>query len=179
MNGRSRKAGLVAGLVLALSWPAAATAQQSQRPSCERLEAHRAFDFWVGTWDVVVNDSTQAPAGTNTISPIHNGCLLTEQWESVSGGTGSSVNFYDAARGVWRQIWVAPAYVVDIEGGVDEDGAMVLEGELRTFVTKTVSPFRGTWALLEEGVVNQRFEIQDPETGQWSVWFDGLYRKRR
>jgi len=73
---------------------------------------------------------------------------------------------------------VAAAYVIEIEGGLNERGAMVLEGELRTFVSKTASPFRGTWTEIEKGVVNQLFEIADPESGEWSTWFDGLYLKR-
>jgi hypothetical protein len=155
-----------------------ASAQQPQPPSCEDLEAHRQWDFWVGEWDVVVNDSTRTAAGRNHIQSLHSGCMLLESWTSASGGTGSSLNFYDASGGVWRQIWVAPAYVIEIEGGLDESGAMVLEGELRTFVSRTVSPFRGTWTELENGVVNQRFEIIDPESGAWTVWFDGLYLRR-
>ena len=159
--------------------PVSVRAQQPAPPSCEQVEVHRQWDFWVGEWDVVVNDSTRAPAGSNTIESLHRGCMLSEHWTSASGGTGSSINFYDGARGVWRQIWVAPAYVIEIEGGLDAEGSMVLEGELRAFASKSVSPFRGTWTELEEGVVNQKFEIADPSTGVWSVWFDGLYLKRR
>jgi hypothetical protein len=169
---------VVVGAAATLTWTPGVRAQNPTPPSCEELEVHRQWDFWVGTWDVVVNDSTRTPAGTNTIEPLHRGCVLQESWTSVAGGTGSSMNFYDGARGVWRQVWVAPAYVIEIEGGLDDDGAMVLEGELRTFVTGRTSPFRGTWTELEDGVVNQRFEIGDPETGAWSVWFDGLYLRR-
>jgi hypothetical protein len=166
--------GAVAFVVLSAAIPGRAEAQQAP-PSCEEIDVHRQWDFWVGEWDVVVNDSTRTPAGTNSITARHNGCMLQEEWRSASGGTGSSTNFYDGARGVWRQVWVAPAYVIEIEGGLDEHGAMVLEGELRTFVTGAVSPFRGIWTPLEAGVVNQRFEIQNTETGDWAVWFDGLY----
>ena len=186
MNGaRLRTSGVrrsaVLGLATALGVAFTATAvtgQQPSPPSCEALDVHRQWDFWVGEWEVVSNDSTRTPAGSNTITPLHNGCMLQESWTSVSGGTGSSTNFYDGARGVWRQVWVAPAYVIEIEGGLDDEGAMVLEGELRTFVSKNVSPFRGTWTELDDGVVNQLFEIGDPATGQWSVWFDGLYLRK-
>lgn len=169
---------IAAAVTMAMGGVGPVSAQQPPPPSCEELEAHRQWDFWVGEWDVVVNDSTRAPAGRNSIQSLHRGCMLLESWTSASGGTGSSVNFYDGARGVWRQVWVAPAYVIEIEGGLDEDGAMVLEGELRTFVSGNVSPFRGIWTELEDGVVNQRFEIADPETGAWTVWFDGLYLRR-
>jgi hypothetical protein len=169
----------VVAVAVATGWSAEAVGAQQAPPSCEELEVHRQWDFWVGTWDVVVNDSTRAPAGTNTITSRHNGCMLQEEWQSVAGGAGSSTNFYDGARGVWRQVWVAPAYVIEIEGGLDGHGAMVLEGELRTFVSGTISPFRGIWTPLDEDTVNQRFEIQNPDTGEWSVWFDGLYLRTR
>jgi hypothetical protein len=175
MSGcKSVTVGAVAFVVLSAAIPGTVEAQQAP-PSCEEIDVHRQWDFWVGEWDVVVNDSTRTPAGTNSITARHNGCMLQEEWRSASGGTGSSTNFYDGARGVWRQVWVAPAYVIEIEGGLDEHGAMVLEGELRTFVSGAVSPFRGIWTPLEAGVVNQRFEIQNSETGAWAVWFDGLY----
>ena len=171
-----RRTGFLVALSIGLAagGPLEVSAQQAP-PSCEELDVHRQWDFWVGSWDVVVNDSTRAPAGSNTITSHHNGCMLYEQWESVAGGSGSSVNFYDGARGVWRQVWVAAAYVIEIEGGLDDDGAMVLEGEIRTFVSRTTSPFRGIWTPLDDGIVNQRFELQNTETGEWSVWFDGLY----
>lgn len=142
------------------------------------MDAHRQWDFWVGEWDVVVNNPARSTAGRNTIESLHRGCMLQESWAGAGGGTGSSINFYDGAREVWRQIWVAPAYVIEIEGGLNESGAMVLEGELRAFVSGNVSPFRGTWTEIEDGVVNQRFEIADAETGEWTVWFDGLYLRR-
>lgn len=169
---------LMAGVVVLMSTARPVAAQQPPPPSCEDLEVHRQWDFWVGEWDVVVNDDARTPAGRNSIRSLHAGCMLLESWTGASGGTGSSVNFYDGARGVWRQVWVAPAYVIEIEGGLDDTGAMVLEGELRTFVSGNVSPFRGTWTELEDGVVRQRFEIADPDTGAWTVWFDGLYLRR-
>ena len=164
--------------VLLLAGGSADLSAQNAPPSCEELEVHRQWDFWIGEWDVVVNDSTRTQAGSNTITAMHTGCALSENWVGASGSTGSSINFYDGARGVWRQVWVAPAYVIEIEGGLSDDGAMVLTGELRTFVSKTTSPFRGTWRELEDGVVNQLFEIANPETGEWTVWFDGLYTRR-
>ena len=157
-----------------VAMPFEARAQAPAPPSCEELDVHRQWDFWVGEWDVVVNDSTRTPAGTNTITSMHAGCMLHESWRSAGVRTGSSTNFYDGARGVWRQVWVAPAYVIEIEGGLDDEGAMVLEGELRTFVSGSVSPFRGIWTELEDGVVNQRFELQNTETGDRTVWFEGL-----
>ena len=158
--------------------PTTGSAQQAPPPVCEQEDEYHAFDFWIGEWDVVVNDSTRAPAGTNSIQPLHRHCVLEENWTSAQGGTGSSMNYYDPTTGNWRQIWLAASYLIDIEGGLNDEGAMVLEGEIRSFVQKSSSPFRGTWTPIEDGVVRQFFEIGDPTTGAFTPWFDGLYLKK-
>jgi len=35
--------------------------------------------------------------------------------------------------------------------------------------------FRGTWTANADGSMRQFFEQRNPETHEWSVWFDGLY----
>jgi hypothetical protein len=60
--------------------PAAGSAQQAPPPVCEQEDEYHAFDFWIGDWDVVVNDSTRTPAGTNSIQPLHRHCVLEEKW---------------------------------------------------------------------------------------------------
>lgn len=156
----------------------ALSAQQAPPPVCEQEEPFRDFDFWIGEWDVVVNDSTRAPAGTNSIQPRHRHCVLEENWTSLQGGTGSSMNYYDPTREAWRQVWVAASYVIDIEGGLNAEGSMVLEGEIRSFVQNSSSPFRGTWTPIDDGVVRQFFEIGNAETGVFTPWFDGLYLRK-
>ena len=168
--------GLLGSLLVCV--PAALSGQQAPPLVCQTQEEFRQFDFWVGEWDVVVNDSTRSTAGTNSIQPLHNGCVLEENWTSAGGGTGSSMNFYDSTTGKWRQVWLASNYMIEVEGGLDESGSMVLEGELRNFVQKSVAPFRGTWTPIEDGVVRQFFEIQTPGTETWAPWFDGLYLRK-
>lgn len=176
---RALKSALMLFGATAVVAPAPGAAQQPQTPpSCEQSEKHREWDFWVGDWDVVSNDSARTTAGTNSIQSMHAGCMLLETWNSAGGGAGSSLNYYDPVRDEWRQLWVAPAYVIDIAGGLNDEGSMVLEGELRTFQTQQTSPFRGTWTLIEEDVVRQFFEIVNPQTGEWAPWFDGLYLKK-
>ena len=53
--------------------------------------AYRAFDFWLGRWEVRTADG--ALAGHNEIIREHAGCLLVERWQSALGGAGSSLNF--------------------------------------------------------------------------------------
>ena len=148
--------------------------QQTPPPPCQE-DVYRDFDFWLGTWDVTTPDGQAA--GTNVISVKENGCLLLEEWTSVSGGTGQSYNYYDPGTKKWRQVWVSGFANIDYEGGLDEEGAMVLVGEISNR-NGTTAPFRGTWTLQDDGSVEQHFEQYNPETEEWADWFIGIYRKQ-
>ncbi len=79
---------------------APAVAQDAQ-PACTD-DIYRAFDFWLGEWDVALPNGDRA--GVNSITAEENGCLVLERWRSASGGTGQSYNFYDPAAAQWRQL---------------------------------------------------------------------------
>lgn len=77
-----------------------------------------------------------------------------------------------------RQVWVAQNYTIDIGGGLNTEGAMVLEGQLHKLRIGRAFDFRGTWTLNPGGTVRQLFERKDPQTGDWQVWFDGRYERK-
>jgi len=158
------------GTLLALTFNCAAAQQPA--PACNS-EVYGAFDFWLGSWNVTSNDQ---PAGTNQLTKLENGCLILEQWTSASGGTGQSYNFVDPATQQWHQIWVSAGAVIDIQGGIDNDGAMRLKGTITTR-TGDQAPFEGIWTPRDDGSVKQHFKQFNPETDQWDDWFVGIYRK--
>ena len=137
----------------------------------------RQFDFWVGEWDVH-NNANGNLAGRNRIESRENGCVLVENWTSSSGGTGMSMNYYDSVTEKWRQVWIASNYSIDVEGGLNQEGAMLLEGQLHNYQSGLSFDFRGTWTPDEDGTVRQFFEQKNPQTGAWGVWFDGRYSPR-
>lgn len=137
-------------------------------------EPYRAFDFWLGTWDVTVADGRSA--GRNHITSEQGGCVLVERWQGVKGSTGMSMNFYQPVDEAWRQIWVSPGTEIDISGGLDDQGSMVLEGSIVYLKDDRVRPFRGTWTPLDDGRVRQFFEERSEE-GDWAPWFEGFYRR--
>ncbi|MHA7871487.1 MAG: hypothetical protein ACX939_03965 [Hyphococcus sp.] len=157
--------------VCALSAPATA---QSQTPPCQE-DVYRAFDFWLGQWEVFTPDGKKA--GDNVISSQENGCLLLEEWTSVQGGTGQSYNYYDPGMEKWRQVWVSGAATIDYAGGLTDEGAMALEGEI-AYRNGNTAPFRGVWTLQEDGSVRQHFTQYDAEKDEWADWFIGIYRKK-
>lgn len=170
---------LVVGLAILLAAPAAlaqtgapsAPPAGASQPTCEG-EAFRAFDFWLGRWEVSIADGRRA--GENLITATDDGCLLLERWNGVGGTSGVSMNFYDAVRDAWRQVWVSNGGTIDISGGL-VDGAMVLEGEIHDRASGETRPFRGTWAVLPDGRVRQFFE--EHRDGGWQPWFEGFYAK--
>ena len=144
---------------------------------CENDPAFRAFDFWVGDWEV------RGPAGTlagsNLVERAQRGCVLIENWTSVSGGTGMSVNYFDHAAGEWVQIWNAEGgSQIHIRGGMTERG-MLLTGTLHTVANGETVPFRGLWTPLEDGRVRQFFEQSNDNGATWTPWFEGFYSRKQ
>ena len=136
--------------------------------------AHRAFDFWLGEWDVHTPDGKLA--GTNRIEREYAGCVLHERYATPRGYSGESLNAYDAARKVWHQTWVDnTGTLLLLEGGM-HDGKMVLEGQ----TAKADGPptrHRITWSSNADGSVRQLWESTDAK-GQWGVAFDGRYTRK-
>tara|TARA_R110002073_G_scaffold6054_6_gene36506 strand:- start:11551 stop:12114 length:564 start_codon:yes stop_codon:yes gene_type:complete len=163
---------LLASTILALAVPGIVSAQQGPPPGCAEA-VHDDFDFWVGSWNVYAPDDGPYQ-GQNSITRTEGGCLITEHWSGASGSTGESMNFHDPLVGAWRQVWVSASAFIDYTGGLDDDGAMVLNGEIYYPGNGVRATFRGAWTLQDDGSVRQHFEQADAE-GNWSDWFIGIY----
>lgn len=158
-----------AWLILSLAAPLGA----QSAPTCDSPD-HRAFDFWIGDWDVTVKGK---PAGTNLVTLEEGKCVVHEHWSGTSGETGQSFNFFDRQLGQWRQVWIDNrGNPLDLRGGY-QDGRMTLtgvtvtpQGPARQKITFTNNP---------DGTVRQLWESSTDEGRTWSVAFDGLYRKKR
>ena len=165
-------------LVLLLSIPALAQeedpAQASTPQPCSGTK-YRQFDFWIGRWNVSANGQV---AGTNSIQPILNGCVLLENWQGsgVGGLAGSSFNLYDQARDRWHQTWVdGSGTLLELNGGL-KAGNMVLSGERPAADGNGTTMHRITWSPNPDGSVRQLWEASS-DGENWTVLFDGLYEK--
>ncbi len=139
-------------------------------------EIHKAFDFWVGDWEVTGPDGSVA--GTNTIRRIQNGCVLQENWVGAGGSsTGTSLNFYNGASGQWEQLWVSnTGFVLKLKGN-PEDGDMVLTSDPFHDAQGVESVHRIRWSPAEDGSVRQLWEmLQEGQVVR--TLFDGIYRKK-
>lgn len=144
---------------------------------CEKQERFAEFDFWVGDWDVHTADGTYA--GQNSIQRLERGCVLVEKWTGAAGGTGMSINYFDAANGEWVQVWnAAGGTQIDIRGGLTENG-MLLVGKIHYVGNASTADFRGLWTLLDDGRVRQFFEQSNDGGVTWVPWFEGFYSKKQ
>jgi hypothetical protein len=160
------KAALLACLAAALATPALAG-------PCDAPE-HRAFDFWVGEWDVRTPDGKLA--GVNRIAREYGGCVLHERYDTGKGYSGESLNVYDASRKVWHQTWVdTGGTLLLLEGGL-RDGRMVMEGQTAN-ESGPPTKHRITWSPNADGTVRQHWESTD-DKGRWTTAFDGTYARR-
>lgn len=148
----------------------------SPPPPCQDHVA-RAFDFWLGEWDVVAAGNDQ-PTAINRISSAHNGCVILEQYQAGQF-TGMSMSFYDAPRKTWHQTWMAnggrPLY---LEGGLTDAGAMRMTDEALPSGKASGVTNRVTWTPNDDGTVRQLWDQTKDGGDTWSVVFDGTYQKR-
>ena len=136
---------------------------------------YRAFDFWLGEWQVRTPDGKLA--GTNRITREYGGCVLHERYDTGRGYSGESLNTFDVGRKLWHQTWVdTDGSLLLLEGGIRDNTHMVLEGH--TVATNAqVTRHRITWTPLANGTVRQHWESTDGK-GAWSTAFDGVYSRK-
>jgi len=96
---------------------------QHNAAPCEDTE-FRAFDFWLGDWDVV-SAATGVHQGSSHVAREMGGCVIWENWTSAGGPYfGKSYNTWNVNLKRWEQYWVDNAAgVIFFHGGI-KDGAM-------------------------------------------------------
>ena len=143
-------------------------------PACTTVD-YRAFDFWVGVWDVTAAGQDQ-PTAVNRISREHGGCVLREDYSTKGGYTGMSMSFYDAARKKWHQSWMGvDGSALFIEGGLNERGEMVLSNRNTPYYQDRAAINQITWTPNSDGSVRQHWQTSSDDGASWSTVFDGLY----
>lgn len=145
-------------------------------PACEGDPAFAMLDFWLGDWDVFVDDQK---VGHNHIAKILNGCAITEDWTAASGAQGHSLFYYLPAEQSWKQVWVTGTALA--RGGVKEktmtermENAVRFQGEIKLpggggYLDRT------TLTSLDDGDVRQLIEVSTDGGGVWLAVFDARY----
>ncbi|MGA9768130.1 MAG: tetratricopeptide repeat protein [Blastocatellia bacterium] len=150
-------------------------ADKTTRP-CQYAPEYKQFDFWVGEWNVETQQGQ--PAGKNIIERMEQGCILMENWTGAAGGSGKSINFYNAGTGKWRQTWVDSTGGVAEYEGAYKDGAMRFDGDpVITNGKKTLR--RLTLTSLGPDRVRQLFEQSADDGKTWTPQYDLIYVRKK
>lgn len=132
--------------------------------------AHQ-FDFWLGKW-IVLNVKGDT-LGYSHIQSVSDGLGLLEQWTSKGGTSGTSINYYNPADRQWHQHWVGGrGMILHLSGGLSGQ-RMVLSGHRVT--EQGAINDRISWKPLEDGRVEQRWEIKKEDARDWNTVFLGYY----
>lgn len=93
---------------------------QHNAAPCEDTE-FRAFDFWLGDWDVA-SAATGVHQGSSHVAKEMGDCVVWENWTSAGGPYfGKSYNTWNVNLKRWEQYWVDNAAgVIFFHGGVKE-----------------------------------------------------------
>ncbi|MDF0706498.1 MAG: hypothetical protein VX772_10495 [Bacteroidota bacterium] len=139
-------------------------------------EDHKAFNFWIGEWEVV-NFKDGSPAGYSKIQLEEDGCVIRENWTSAKAGyTGTSLNFYNSGTQEWEQLWVDNNGAVLNLKGNKKGNQMILTSGTISNTDGTTYKNRITWTNNKDGTVRQLWEIIDGKNNI-TVAFDGIYKK--
>lgn len=142
---------------------------------------HRAFDFWLGEWDVRPT-GTDAVVAVSVISRAAGGCAVEENYHQTVGPGGASVNyvgsslsvFDQAGGGRWRQFYVDSGGSVTVFEGQAVDGGMVLDAPGRAGALQRMS-----FTAQADGSVRQWGQVSTDGGATWtSGGYDFTYRRR-
>lgn len=142
---------------------------------CNSEEYHQ-FDFWIGDW--AVTDTTGKALGENSIQPREKHCILLEQWNGVSGSTGSSFNYFDRTDSTWNQLWIDNQGNKLILKGNREDDKMILSSDFVERADGSSNYNRITWQKNADGTVYQIWDILNKDDAVIQTVFYGVYRRK-
>lgn len=135
----------------------------------------RQFDFWIGEWEVFGPKGKKQ--GDSRIEVIATGWGLLENWTGAGGYNGKSLNTWIPQKKRWQQFWVGDGGALELSGGLNDKGEMVLSGRQAANDGKETIE-RITWTPNADGTVRQHWESSADNGATWTTSFDGLYRKK-
>lgn len=160
--------------ILAAALTTQTPAPATPPPACTTAQ-HRAFDFWVGAWDVYPT-GTERLVAHSLIERRYNGCAIRENWMPLRGQGGGSFSAWRPEAGHWRQTWVDSSGAwVEFSGGMEGD-AMVLTGPWAGAANGQNGTVRMTYTREAGGAVRQHGEVSTDNGATWAPSFDFTYR---
>jgi tetratricopeptide (TPR) repeat protein len=142
---------------------------------CEHDPRYRAFDFWVGDWEVRPTGQPDAKPQHSSIQRILGGCVIFENY-TYEGGVyeGKGFNIFDANSGKWHQTYVDSQGTSHEWDGEVRDGIMYYVGaNLNTDGGRSWDKI--TYFKLDNGHVRHLSQRSKDGGKTWDTYFDGDY----
>ena len=152
---------------------------QSNAKPCLDASQSRAFDFWIGDWDVTsTNAAKPGPPARSRIELIEDQCVIFENYSSPSGYSGRSLNAYHPDKKHWEQFYVDNAGGLNHFIGHGRDGNMYFEGDFPP--PGKTEPAKNKMTFFDQGQdqVRQLGEQSTDGGKTWTVTYDLTYRRR-
>jgi hypothetical protein len=151
---------------------ASLVAAMSAAAACDAPQYH-ALDFWLGAW--VVKDGGK-PVALSHVQRAPGGCVVVERYDQNDGYSGTSLSFYDAALGRWRQTWVDSTGAVGEFTGEASADAMNFTGEThRADGTRTQRRMR----LAREADGVRQTSLASRDGAEWKPHYELAYTRER
>lgn len=172
-----RSAIVLTALGLAVASARGQSAPQILKP-CQSDSLRRAFDFWVGDWNVTTPDGKQT--GTSHVEVISGGCALLENWRDVHGAEGKSLNTYDPQLKRWRQLWVGQfGAVTDYSRSEWHDGTLSFFVDAPMQGSRPPMLVRLSFTPMAPDLVRQHSEQSTDDGKTWTTQYDFRYHRIR
>jgi hypothetical protein len=151
-----------------------------QRPAgCAGAEA-RAFDFWLGEWDVAPTGATSGAIVAESSITLHDqGCVIIEHWRPFGGGHGHSINGYDVGDAKWRQTWIdSNGQRTEFAGAFDAEGVLRMEVISPAQAGQAPGRRRMSFQRIDADTVRQWGDLAPEAGGELVIEWDFTYRRR-
>ncbi len=157
---------------------AAVTRISNNAHPCAADANYRAFDFWIGEWDVQPTGPQRAPIGQGAASIIErqlDGCAIQENWLPIGGvGAGKSFNIYNRVSKMWEQYYVDTNGTITHYTGTFRDGTLYYEADQFASTNK----IRMTFFNQGPNQVRQLGHVSTDGGKTWTVSFDLTYVRK-
>jgi hypothetical protein len=151
--------------------------ERSAHP-CKYDSRYRAFDYWLGTWDVRPNGKPEMPPAENIVTREYDGCVVHEHWKSPNSA-GESFNIFDVSREEWFQTWVDNGGGLhQYHGNPDAKGDLSFMTDLQYSPGQKRRPTRLRFIKLGPDQVRQLSEQSSDGGKTWTVNYDLIYTRR-
>jgi tetratricopeptide (TPR) repeat protein len=135
------------------------------------------FDFWLGEWTVVTTQGHFA-AGKSKIEKAADNCLVLENWTSVNGTSGKSMNYIEPASNKWEQTWSGSGgEIMRFTNGVYDGTQMQFEFTRTTNGKKQIGKFH--FYNISKTEVRQMEEVSEDGGTTWLINYDLTYMRNK